>query len=316
MRQSVNTGAQLLPSYSSPSSFPPSPCCLSVIQQFLLPGLGGNFLFADGRRVLEVHAKHTNTLYNYAVLLDSHLMRKTEAEKLYRAAIELEPKHAYALYNLAVLLEEVGLSAGTEATDAQRQEVCAFYRRAAEADARDANTLADYGRFQYLRMGDIPQAESLLQAALKLDDRCESALYHLALLMHRERKQLEPALQLVRTLLDGQSEHRNGILLLARILVDRVRIPSLSASEREDAIAEAAKTFEKAVFLHKDTPSVAAEYLRMVQALGTSKMKLAAIRTVTEALQLKSDKEIDIARRSSFADCQSLMDQLKASISM
>lgn len=56
---------------------------------------------------MAVSATHANTLYNYAVLLDSHLKRKTEAEVLYRKCLETQPRHAFALYNLAVLREEM-----------------------------------------------------------------------------------------------------------------------------------------------------------------------------------------------------------------
>ncbi len=56
--------------------------------------------------VLKFTPNHANTLYNYAVLLDTHLKRKDEAEDFYRKTLDIEPKHAYALYNLAVLLEE------------------------------------------------------------------------------------------------------------------------------------------------------------------------------------------------------------------
>ena len=118
------------------------------------------------RQVLSLHPRHANTLYNYAVLLDTHLKRKPEAEQYYRQTIELEPKHAYALYNLAVLLEEKYFShkdslssresgeekkieGADEDNDVKRKgvtEVALFYRRAAEADARDSSTIADYGR--------------------------------------------------------------------------------------------------------------------------------------------------------------------------
>jgi tetratricopeptide (TPR) repeat protein len=49
---------------------------------------------------------HANTLYNYAVMLDSHCNRRDEAEELYHKALSIEPHHPYALYNLAVLLED------------------------------------------------------------------------------------------------------------------------------------------------------------------------------------------------------------------
>lgn len=128
------------------------------------------------RRALAVTPNHSNTLYNYAVLLDTHLKRREDAEGYYRQTITLEPRHAYALYNIAVLLEEqfvrlqnaspattTGASNNPNHTSApsspsrqsqaevdltrRKTEVCDFYRRAAEADPKDANSLADYGRY-------------------------------------------------------------------------------------------------------------------------------------------------------------------------
>ena len=120
-----------------------------------------------------MHSKHANTLYNYAVMLDTHVKRKEEAEQLYRRALEVEPRHAFALYNLAVLLEErysnaiiaqastsaeiaatmgPNIAAALEDPDAKakdvraREEILGFYQRAVEADPRDATTMADYGR--------------------------------------------------------------------------------------------------------------------------------------------------------------------------
>lgn len=89
-------------------------------------------------RALEVAPDHTNTLYNFAVMLDTHCSRKEEAELLYRRCLELDPKHPYALYNLAVLCEEKGKDL---------QEVLSLYTRAVQADPQDPTTLADYGRF-------------------------------------------------------------------------------------------------------------------------------------------------------------------------
>jgi hypothetical protein len=81
------------------------------------------------------------------------MKRKSEAEQFYRSTLTLEPKHAYALYNLGVLLEEKYFNQkdsninGTSEMDKKNVEEVAFlYRRAAECDARDSNTIADYGR--------------------------------------------------------------------------------------------------------------------------------------------------------------------------
>jgi tetratricopeptide (TPR) repeat protein len=126
------------------------------------------------RRALEVQPKHANSLYNYAVMLDTHLKRKEEAEALYRRALAVEPRHAYALYNLAVLLEErysteliahaqataevaatmgPNIAAAMEDPDFKakdlktREDILALYQKAVEADPRDTTTLADYGRY-------------------------------------------------------------------------------------------------------------------------------------------------------------------------
>lgn len=274
------------------------------------------------KRVLEVNGRHTNTLYNYAVLLDSHLARRDEAKGFYRRALELDPRHAYALYNLAVLLEEAYFC--PDASDEHRAEVLDLYRRAVEADPRDAHTAADFGRFQYLRLGEVAQAEVSLQTALRIDPNCDGALYHLALLTHKERKQIDSAMQMLQRLLSRQPAHANALLLLARVLADRVRLPALSAADRETALEEAVRTYDKAIPLHKDSAAVAAEYLRLVQQLGTSKMKLTAIRTVAELLP-KGTVATDTvgaieggaapnSRRMSVADCQALVDQIKASL--
>jgi len=161
------------------------------------------------RRALQVTPNHSNTLYNYAVLLDTHLKQRLEAEGYYRKTIELEPRHAYALYNLAVLCEEQYVkklqlqsllsdnnstasptkNTANEAEDeilAKRKlEIGDFYRRAAEADPKDVNSLADYGRFLYIHLQNIPFGEQILLAALKLDSTNEVARYHYALLLYK-----------------------------------------------------------------------------------------------------------------------------------
>lgn len=108
------------------------------------------------QKALYIAPKHCNSLYNYAVMLDTHCQRKVEAETLYRQAIDVDKRHAFALYNLAVLLEEIALDREMpyqeEETGADRpfpssrHEISDLYRRAMEADQRDATAMADYGR--------------------------------------------------------------------------------------------------------------------------------------------------------------------------
>jgi hypothetical protein len=139
------------------------------------------------RSAIAVTSTHANTLYNYAVLLDSHLKRKPEAEVLYRRCLETQPRHAFALYNLAVLREEMinnlihksalakhALSVleakanedNVEETERERaahatavlseekeQDLLAgvsqLYERAVEADSNDFTALADCGRLDW-----------------------------------------------------------------------------------------------------------------------------------------------------------------------
>lgn len=198
-----------------------------------------------------MNPKHANTLYNFAVMLDTHVKgRKEEAEQYYRRALDIEPRHAYALYNLAVLLEErysqrmKGLS-NTELLDLQvggsahesdlqiRTEIMGFYQRAVEADPRDSATRADYGRFLLVRMEDPARAEGILEAALQLDDSCEVAMYNLGVLYHRYKKDHAAAEAMLRKLvaatqsdssasnLPMSSQRAAGVLQLARVLEDR-----------------------------------------------------------------------------------------------
>lgn len=231
---------------------------------------------------------HANTLYNYAVLLDTHLQRKNEAELLYRRAIEIEPRHAYALYNLAVLLEEkfandgiflpqVSNAAGTMSPDAVRQkkqEAGLFYQRAAEADPRDATTLADYGRYIFVRLENAVMAEPLLSAAIKLDSNCEVAVYHLALLYYRDKKSthLDEAEGLLRQVIAQNPQHANAMLTLARLFSDAVQtihqkngnttgvVPRAWAGKSKEAVAEeCVSLYERAVQLSKEVSMIGSE---------------------------------------------------------
>lgn len=264
---------------------------------------------------------HANTLYNYAVLLDTHLQRKNEAESLYRRAIDIEPRHAYALYNLAVLLEEKYANEGVflppnssnsnhnltpEVIRQRKQEAGLFYQRAAEADPRDATTLADYGRYIFVRLENPTMAEPLLTAALKLDVTCEVALYHLALLLFRERKatHLDQAENLLRQVIGNNPQHANGMLTLARLFADAAQamfksapptgngtvpagyVPSSWASKSKETVAEeCVALYEKAIALAKEPAFIAAEFLKFVSMYGSNKAKVRRSPNLTNLLR-------------------------------
>ena len=49
------------------------------------------------KKALEYHPTHANTLYNYAVMLDTHCNRKDEAEVLYKKSIVIEVSIIYSI---------------------------------------------------------------------------------------------------------------------------------------------------------------------------------------------------------------------------
>ncbi|RYG62863.1 hypothetical protein EON64_17075 [archaeon] len=265
------------------------------------------------RRVLQLTPKHTNTLYNYAVLLDTHLKRRAEAEQFYRRTLELESRHAFALYNLAVLLEELMAQQGGQGglPEDQKREVAALYKRAVDADPRDPATLADYGRYLYMQLGEVAGAEQALQAALKQDAQCESALYHLALLTHKEQRSAPQATALLQRLLVVHPQHVNGLLALARVHADTVRSPELAGGERDRVLEQCVQLYEQAASLHREPAQVLAEYLRVLEAFGTARMKVVALRSAAGLLP-KIDKA---AEEDAVATCRALMDRIQKSVS-
>lgn len=238
-----------------------------------------------------MNPKHANTLYNYAVMLDTHLKRKEEAEAIYRSCLQCEPKHAFALYNLAVLLEERLFSSAHSASTSnaalkqlqqRKEEVGQLYKKAVEADPRDASTLADYGRFLLVRMDEAVKGRQALQAALKMNPSCEIALYHLAVIQHRqEPPDLTAAADMLKALISVAPQHANGHLQLARVLSDLYRKELTSiATEREGggtekekarlerAFTEICRHYEKAMTAMREPGDAALEYLKLAAAYG------------------------------------------------
>ena len=58
-------------------------------------------------KAIDLDPSHSNSIYNYAVLLDSGLQNKDKAEIMYRKCLEVNEKHSFCLYNLAVLIEDL-----------------------------------------------------------------------------------------------------------------------------------------------------------------------------------------------------------------
>lgn len=269
------------------------------------------------KELIQVNPKHANTLYNYAVMLDTHLKKKEDAETLYRRCLATEPRHAFALYNLAVLLEERLYSsspANSTAPGTRQEEVAALYRKAVEADPRDASTLADYGRFLLVRMDDEAKGRQMLATALKMNPSCEVALYNLAVLHHRQKPQpdLAVAADMLRALLAVAPQHANAHLQLARVLGDAYRrdcsvavaggVDTDSSSRLERNFTELCRHYEKAVSLLREPGEAILEYLKLAAAFGSAfqKRKIVelcslAINHATAAADLSSSSPAAIA---------------------
>ena len=58
-------------------------------------------------QAMRIDPHHHNSIYNYAVLLDSGIKDKHKAEEYYLGCLEVNPKHCFCLYNLAILVEEL-----------------------------------------------------------------------------------------------------------------------------------------------------------------------------------------------------------------
>jgi tetratricopeptide (TPR) repeat protein len=211
-------------------------------------------------RALVVDPQHANSLYNYGVMLDTHLKQKDEAEELYRRAIAAAPRHAFACYNLAVLLEErLERLDRSQAEQVQRygkrgddsdpgshgftrqervREVVGMYHRACELSPGDATSLSDYGRFLASQTPLIEQATQALNAALEADPNCETALYHLGALQLNKLDDAPSAELLVRRLLHTSPSHMAGCQLLARLLVIPCKLTKASKDGLPDEALE------------------------------------------------------------------------------
>ena len=84
-----------------------------------------------------------------------------------------------------------------------------------------ALVLLDATRFLLVRMENASKAEGILEAALKMDEDCEIAMFNLAVLLHRYKFDLDAAEQMLRRLLKKAPQHSAGTLQMARLLSEK-----------------------------------------------------------------------------------------------
>jgi len=235
---------------------------------------------------LSVSSEHANTLYNYGVMLDSHLGEKEQAEGMYRRALKSHPNHPFALYNLAVILEDKMLSYPKDdvkvidAREIAKGEAEGLFAQAAAVSPNDATTLADHGRFLLTYTDRKADGIKQLQAALRLDETCATALYHLALVAN-ERHKFADAHAHLRTLRACHPKHLQGLKLLVAVLQDDryMRADKLSP---KDALDELMLLYESILVLAKsqaqtDTSDEVLRYTTLVEGKGDATQKLRAI---------------------------------------
>lgn len=293
----------------------------------------GNYTSAEEiyLRALQINKTHSNTLYNYAVMLDTHLERKKEAEQLYRKAIVSAPGHAYALYNLAVLLEEEERKKGnvqnvlSEAEIAKAAsnpvilEVRDLFARAAQADQKDADICADYGRFLLMRLGDVDNAEIHLHKALQLSPKNEVALFHMGSLLYKNKQDLLSAYSCLISLVNINGKHLPGRQQLARVLIDlqkQVVSPTavlpdefhqLRASmQPKDFLSLAIEHYEQCLRLASEPDRIILEFIRSVN-------KLCDIKTLARCIAFV---DTVISGPSKYPDLNVLMDQIRSKLSI
>ena len=71
--------------------------------------------------------------------------------------------------------------------------------------------------YHFLSMDEASKGQQVLQAALKMNPGCEIALYHLAVMRHRQQPpDLNEAAEMLKTLLIAAPQHANGHLQLGK----------------------------------------------------------------------------------------------------
>ena len=237
-----------------------------------------------------LNSEHANTLYNYGVLLDSHLLKKADAEAMYRRAITVSPKHPFALYNIAVLLEEdlskLRPEAGTKYEDL-KTEVCNFYMRATDASPGDPTTVADFGRFLLTYTDEQKKGENCLHSAIKLDSKCIVALFQLGLLYYDQKKKndIGSAEDYFRRAIFSHPNHVGSMQHLVKVLKDARRPPPRTNGGKKEkfgvmdleTVEEVLDLLEKLVSIDKSPADVLLEYSNIAAEQGSAKQKLRAM---------------------------------------
>lgn len=134
-------------------------------------------------QAMRIDPHHHNSIYNYAVLLDSGIKDKHKAEEYYLRCLEVNPKHCFCLYNLAILVEE--LRGGEEEGKVEAEKL---FLKAVEASHDDPMTVADYGRFLLVCIGDAERAKKELTKAVEIDGGCVVGNYNLGVIEYNAGK--------------------------------------------------------------------------------------------------------------------------------
>jgi Tfp pilus assembly protein PilF len=93
-----------------------------------------------------------------------------------------------------------------------------FYKRAIEADPKDAASLTGYGLFMSCVRGDYDRADESYRRAVKADPHDASSLAGYAFFLHTARKDCDQADELYRRAIEADPSYANGLVFYAFFL--------------------------------------------------------------------------------------------------
>ena len=143
------------------------------------------------RKTIELEPRHSYALYNLAVLLEDRQHNNRNKDN---NDINNIPNTSTPTTNTnnnkdnkpeTTVNESSPSPSNDTTTSSLLQEISLFYQRAAENDPDDAVILADYGRFQLIKMNNETIAEIALTRTLVLNKNSEVGLLNMSILLQR-----------------------------------------------------------------------------------------------------------------------------------
>ena len=145
------------------------------------------------RKALLVEKKHSFASYNLALLLESKIANKNniiENKDIISNEIEDTKNKTQNESNLIIENEienqiDIENQKCIEEKELQLEEIRNLYFSAMKYNEKDPIMTADYGRFLLHYLGDLTNSEIFLSKSLSLNEKCEPALFNMAILLEK-----------------------------------------------------------------------------------------------------------------------------------